>query len=279
MFDNNKKTTIFYLILSFILGLCIFFCSVFSTLKFTVFSPWFLSDTVNSTNYYKDLCEEITDDLINIGDASGLDKSFFNDFVDELLVRKDVQDYIDKFYAGEQLKVDSKGFQKNLRAALDKYINRKGIARNSFSESAVNGFVKEATRIYVSDIEITYFSQIQKSYLKYNNRLNILIAVTAAVIIGIVLLFIFTNKWKHIAVRYIYYAVASAGLLTFLISAIVFLSGITSKIAIISRSLNDLYSTAINSLISTFLCIGFILLAAGAFLWILHNNMRKKVSN
>lgn len=279
MSGDKKITTIIYLILSFVLGLCIFFCSLFSTLKFTVFSPWFLSDTVNSTSYYKDLCEEISDDLINIGDASGLDKSFFDDFVDELLVRKDVQDYIDNFYAGEKLKVDSKGFQNELRLALDKYINRKGIDRNSFSESALNGFIKEATKIYVSDIEITYFSQIQKSYIKYNNRLNIFIAVTAVFIIGIILFLLLTNKWKHIGIRYIYYAAASSGLLTFLIPIVVFLSGITSKIAIISRSLNDLYSACISSLLSTLLFIGVILLIISAFLWILHNNMRKKVSN
>lgn len=279
MFKNEKATTVMYLILSLIMGLCIFACSIFATLKFTIFSPNFLSDTINSTSYYKDLCAELKDDLVNIGDASGLDKNFFDDFVDEVIVRKDVQYYVNDFYAGEKLKVNPSEFQKALRTAIDKYINRKGLDRKTISDEAINGFIKEATDIYVSDIEITYFPQIQKSYLKYDTRLNILMAVTIAVIIAITLIFIFTNKWKHIAVRYIYYATASAGLLTLLLPIIVFLSGVIGKITIISRSLNDLYIACFNSMLYALIFIAATLVIISAFLWIIHNKMRRGVAN
>ncbi len=279
MFKNEKATTVMYLILSLIMGLCIFACSIFATLKFTIFSPNFLSDTINSTSYYNDLCAELKDDLVNIGDASGLDKNFFDDFVDEVIVRKDVQYYVNDFYAGEKLKVNPSEFQKALRTAIDKYINRKGLDRKTISDKAINGFIKEATDIYVSDIEITYFPQIQKSYLKYDTRLNILMAVTIAVIIAITLIFIFTNKWKHIAVRYIYYATASAGLLTLLLPIIVFLSGVIGKITIISRSLNDLYTACFNSMFYALIFIAATLVVISAFLWIIHNKMRRGVAN
>lgn len=279
MFKNEKATTVMYLILSLIMGLCIFACSIFATLKFTIFSPNFLSDTINSTSYYNDLCAELKDDLVNIGDASGLDKNFFDDFVDEVIVRKDVQYYVNDFYAGEKLKVNPSEFQKALRTAIDKYINRKGLDRKTISDKAINGFINEATDIYVSDIEITYFPQIQKSYLKYDTRLNILMAVTIAVIIAITLIFIFTNKWKHIAVRYIYYATASAGLLALLLPIIVFLSGVIGKITIISRSLNDLYTACFNSMFYALIFIAATLVVISAFLWIIHNKMRRGVAN
>ncbi|MEE3428656.1 MAG: hypothetical protein VZQ55_06795 [Ruminococcus sp.] len=279
IFRNEKFTTVMYLVLSFILGLCIFFCSLLSALKFTVFSPSYLTDTLNSTDYYKDLCAEITDDLLNIGDASGLDKSFFDDFIDEVLVRKDVQYYIDDFYAGNKLKVNSSDFQKSLRSALDRYINKKNLTDKDFSEESLNKFVKEADKIYVSHIELTYFSQIQKAFLKYSFKINIYIGITLAVIIAIILLFIFTNKWKHKAIRYIYYAAASAGLVTLIIPIIVFLSGIISKITIISRSLNDLYTACLSSVFITLIFIGGALIAISGFLWVLHSKMRKNVLN
>lgn len=277
--ENKKFTTVMYLILSFILGLCIFFCAAFSTLRFTIFSDSFLTETINSTDYYKDLSDEIADDLVNIGDASGLDKSFFEGFVDEVLVRKDVQYYIDDFYAGNTLKVNTLGFQKNLRSALEKYINKKGLTDSQISQKSINNFVKEASEIYASDIEITYFSQIQKTFRGYSLKLSIYIAVTLAVSIALILLLIFTNKWKHIAVRYIYYGVASAGLLTLIVPAIVFLSGIISKITILNRSLNDLYTACLNSVFITLLITAGGLLVSSGFLWVLHNKLRKNVSN
>ncbi len=277
--NNQKFTTAMYLILSFILGLCVFFCSILFSLRFTVFSPSYLTDTINSTDYYKDLCGEITDDLLNIGDASGLDKSFFEDFVDEVLVRKDVQYYIDDFYAGKKLEVNSSDFQKSLRTALDRYINQKSLTAEDFSEKSINEFVKEADEIYVSHIELTYFSQIQKAFLSYSFKINIYIGITLAVTIAVILLFFFTNKWKHIAVRYIYYATASAGLVTLIIPVVVFFSGIISKITIISRSLNDLYTACLSSVFTTLIFIGGALIAISGFLLVLHSKMRKNALN
>lgn len=268
-----------YLVLSLIMGICIFFCAIFSSLKFTFFSPSFLTETLNSTNYYKDVCAEITDDLVNLGDASGLDKSFFEDFVDEVMVRKDVQYYINDFYAGEKLKVNTLDFQKALRTALDQFINKKGLTENDFSQESVNNFVKEASDIYASDIEIAYFPQIQKSINKYNTRLIIFMAAALALFAVIAAVIIFTNKWKHIAVRYIYYSTASAGLLTVAVPVTVLLSGTVSKIAILNRSLNDLYTAGLQSLLYTILFIGLALIVLSGFLWVLHNKLRKNVSN
>ena len=268
-----------YLVLSLIMGICIFFCAIFSSLKFTFFSPSFLTETLNSTNYYKDVCEEITDDLVNLGDASGLDKSFFEDFVDEVMVRKDVQYYINDFYAGEKLKVNTLDFQKALRTALDQFINKKGLTENDFSQESVNNFVKEASDIYASDIEIAYFPQIQKSINKYNTRLIIFMAAALALFAVIAAVIIFTNKWKHIAVRYIYYSTASAGLLTIAVPVTVLLSGVVSRIAILNRSLNDLYTAGLQSLLYTILFIGLALIVLSGFLWVLHNKLRKNVSN
>lgn len=279
MFKNQKFTTAMYLVLSLIMGICIFFCAIFSSLKFTFFSPSFLTETLNSTNYYKDVCAEITDDLVNLGDASGLDKSFFEDFVDEVMVRKDVQYYINDFYAGEKLKVNTLDFQKALRTALDQFINKKGLTENDFSQESVNNFVKEASDIYASDIEIAYFPQIQKSINKYNTRLIIFMAAALALFAVIAAVIIFTNKWKHIAVRYIYYSTASAGLLTVAVPVTVLLSGTVSKIAILNRSLNDLYTAGLQSLLYTILFIGLALIVLSGFLWVLHNKLRKNVSN
>lgn len=278
IFENKTFVTVMSLILSFVMGLGLFACSVFFSLKFTFFSPSFLTETLNNTHYYEDLCDEITDDLMDIGDASGLDKSFFEGFVDEVLVRQDVQAYIDDFYSGNKPKVNPSEFQKDLRAAIEKYINKNGIDSSSLSEDNINYFVQKASEIYVSNIEIAYFSQLQGMYIKYNSRLNISIAAALIAVVVIALIFIFTNEWKHIALRYIYYATASAGLLSLILVLTAYFSGFISKLTVLTRSLKDMYTACFNSALIVTLVISIFLLAVSAFLWVMHNRLRKKAS-
>lgn len=277
IFENKTFVTIMSLILSFVMGFGLFACSVFFSLKFTFFSPSFLTETLNNTHYYEDLCDEITDNLMDIGDASGLDKSFFEGFVDEVMVRKDVQAYIDDFYSGSKPKVNTSDFQKALRSEIEKYINKSGIDSSTLSEDSINYFVKKASDIYASNIEIAYFSQLQSFYNKYNSRLNISIAVTLIVVLAIALIFIFTNEWKHIALRYIYYATASAGLLSLVLALTAYFSGFISKLTVLTRSLKVMYTACFNSALTVTFVISVLLLSVSAFLWIMHNRMRKKV--
>ncbi len=278
IFKNPKLNTVFSLILSFIMGICILACSLLCAVRFTVFNEDFLIETLNNTDYYPNLCSEISENLMDIGDASGLNKTFFEDFVDEVLVRRDVESYIYKFYSGRELKVNTTNFEKALRTALNTYISQNGIKSESLSQKNINYFVKEASDIYASGIALKYFPSIQKSVMKYTTRFNIFIAVTAVVAIAIALFFIFTNEWKHIAVRYIYYAFSSAALFTFIIPAVVFASGIVSKLTILTRSLNYMYTACINSVFTVILVIAVVLIFISAVLVIVHNKLRKNAS-
>ncbi|MCH5304010.1 MAG: hypothetical protein J1E41_04025 [Ruminococcus sp.] len=279
IFKNETFLSVLYLILAFVMGICIFAFSIFTTLRLTVFTPGFLSETLNQSEYYTDLCDEITDSLMDIGDASGLDKSFFDNFVDEVLVREDVQSYIDAFYSGNSLKVDSSNFEKALKAALEKYEEDNGLDKKDFSEENINYFVEEASKIYVQNVELNYFPYIQEKAIKYTSKLNIYIAVTGVVMLISLLLIIFTNKWKHIAVRYIYYGTASSGLFMLLIPIVVFLSGVIDRITILTRSLNDMYTACINSVFTVILTVAILLIVVSALLWILHNVLRKRALN
>lgn len=77
IFRNKTVKNILYAVLSFVLSVSIVGVALSSLLRFTVLNNSFLTDALNNSNYYTDLCDEITDDLMDIGDASGLDKSFF----------------------------------------------------------------------------------------------------------------------------------------------------------------------------------------------------------
>ena len=276
-FIKNKTVgNILYLILSFILSVCLIAFGICSLIRFTVFTPGFLADCLNGSAYYTDLCDEITDDLLNIGDASGLDKSFFEDFVDEVLVREDVLKYVEDFYAGNKLTVDTEKFEESLSKALAKYQLENNIT-NAPKES-IDFFIKEAADIYAQNVKITYFNMLQKKMLEYRTTFTIYTIVSGALCLALAAFFFFTCEWKHKAVRYFYYSTCCAGLLTILIPAAVFASGILGKIAILSRSLNDMYTAILNTLFVDMVICAIVMFFISAALLIVHGKLRKKVA-
>ncbi len=275
-FRNKTVKNILYAVLAFVLSVSIVGVALSSLLRFTVLNNSFLTDALNNSNYYTDLCDEITDDLMDIGDASGLDKSFFEGFINEVFVREDVQDYIDKFYSGDKLEVDTRHFDESLRTALDKYISAHKI--QSYTDSSLSYFIKEATGIYTQHIELKYFGMLQKLAQDYSSKLvwaMIICIVTAA---AACLLMIFTNEWKHKGVRCIAYSTGAAALFTLLIPAAVYITGIPGKITIISRSLSDMYLTCLNTILTDMFIISGVLFVLFAALVLIHNKIRKKAT-
>ncbi len=275
LFKNEKFVRFLYGVLAFVLSALIVIFSLTTMLKVTVFNSSFLNDVLNNSAYYTDLCDEITDDLVDIGNASGLNKSFFSDLIDEFMVREDIQSYIESFYNGEKLVVNTDNFQRSLRDAIENYEKKKGIDPQTVSEESINYFVVEATKIYSKSIEITYFNMIQKDAMKWSSKMLIYALISIVAIVLIMCFIFFTNKWKHLAVKYFYYATASAGLFVFLIPTVLNVSGILQKIAILSRSLNDLYTSCVNSLLMNMYVISAVLIGLSVVFVIIHKHLRK----
>lgn len=265
---------VLYAVITFILALCLVFGSLITVVRITFFNASFLSDTLNSSQYYKDLCVEITDNLTDLGDASGLNKSFFEGFVSEVLVREDVQSYITNFYEGKPLKVNTSKFDESLQTALKKYIKTNNI--KDVNEENLEYFSAKACKIYADSIKIKYFSSIQDLINNNTGLLTALIVILALISAAICVILIVTNEWKHKALRYIYTAVSSAGLFLLILPISVFASGVIGHIAIMSRSLSDMYTSILYTVLSDMIVISIVLIVIGIALWVIHSRVRRK---
>jgi hypothetical protein len=96
-----------------------------------------------------------------------------------------------------------------------------------------------------------------------------------AVLVILVFIF-FTNKWKHLAIKYFYYATSSSGLFILIVPTVLLASGLLQKVAILNRSLNDLYTAFINTILTDMYIIGGILVVLSVILVVIHNQLRKK---
>ena len=274
--SSYVRHTVFGL-LSFILCVLLFFLSLATVLSVTLFnSSDFLFDSMNSSNYFNDKADEITEDLTDLGYASGLKEEFFDGLINGVMLSNDTQNYLESYYNGEGTKIDTTEFKQTFNAALDKYIDENNIKVTSAASR--DNLVNKAAAVYKNSLEIPFFSSLSSYFLAVKAALPFVIGGLIFFIAVICVVFFLANKWKHRAVKYIYYGVAGAFLTVGVIPTIILLSGVIAKINLESRALYNLFVqySEIARLALVFVALFFLLVAIA--LYIQYRRMHRKVS-
>lgn len=273
---RSRVRAIIYSLMAFLLSFILFVLSFGVMLEATLFNPDFLINNMNSSSYFTDKRDEITQKLVDLGNASGLKEEFFEGFLDELIISEDTSAYLNSYYAGESKQIDTTQFKQEFNEALDKYIEENEI-KNVNSESR-EYLVKRAALIYSSSLEIPLFSRLSVYFINLKNIMPFII--TGLVLVGLIicLVIVFTNKWKHRTVKYICYSFAGAFLTVGVIPAVVLISGKIEQINLTSRALYNLFvQCTSNAFVALLFCAVIFLLIAVA-LFFTYRNLYKKVS-
>lgn len=275
--SRSKVKSVIYTLLAFIMSVLMFLLSFAITLQVTILSPDFLLDNMNSTNYFVEKHQEIVQKLTDLGNAGGLDKSFFDDLLNPVEIYDDTEIYLEEYYLGKSTVVDTTEFRQNFNNALDKYIEENNI-QNVDSESR-EYLVKNASGIYRSSVEVPFFSSASTYILALAKIMPFVIAGLCVMIAAIVLIIVFTNSWRHRALKYICYATSGATLTVGVIPAFVFMSGKIQQINISSRALYTVFVQCANSVMISLLLVAAVLLIISLTLFFTHMNIRKKLIN
>ena len=103
------------------------------------------------------------------------------------------------------------------------------------------------------------------------------IAGLCVMIAAIVLVIVFTNSWKHRALKYLCYATSGATLTVGIIPTLVFISGKIQQINISSRALYTVFVQSANSVMISLSIVAAAFLIISLTLFFVHMNMRKKL--
>lgn len=263
-FSSKLKVAV-YIVMAFILSIILFFLSISVVLEASLFNSEFIIDNMNSSNYFSDKKDEITQSLTDLGYASGLDESFFSGFIDEVSLHNDTETYINNYYSGKSNAVDVTNFKQKFNNALDSYISKNKI--DNVNAQNREYLVKKASDIYRESLEIPTFAKISSYIVKLKTIMPFLIG--GLLIAGAALCFIIikTNYWKHRAVKYLYYATASAFLSVGIIPVLVLISGKIKLANFSSRALYNLFVQCSNNLLVAlaFCSVLFLLISAALF--------------
>lgn len=273
---NSKVRHIIYGIISFVLSFVLFLLSFAIVLQSTILNPSYIMDNMNASNYFVDKRDEIKESLVDLGYASGLDEKFFENVVDEVTIHDNTQAYLNSFYAGEKAKIDTTAFKQKFNSELDSYISKNNlkVANDGSREYLIN----QAANIYAAALRIPLFATLSVYLIALKNMMPLIIGGLAVLVAIICVIIIFTNRWKHRAVRYICYSTSAAFLTVGIIPAVLLSTGYMSKINIDSRAFYNLFVLGMNNiLIAVAICsVIFFIISIGLFF--LHKSMRRHAS-
>lgn len=273
---NSKVRHIIYGIISFVLSFVLFLLSFAIVLQSTILNPSYIMDNMNTSNYFVDKRDEIKESLVDLGYASGLDEKFFENVVDEVTIHDNTQAYLNSFYAGEEAKIDTTAFKQKFNSELDSYISKNNlkVANDGSREYLIN----QAANIYAAALRIPLFATLSAYLIALKNMMPLIIGGLAVLVAILCVIIIFTNSWKHRAVRYICYSTSAAFLTVGIIPAVLLSTGYMSKINIDSRAFYNLFVQSMNNiLIAVAICsVIFFIVSIGLFF--LNKSMRRHAS-
>ena len=273
---NSKVRHIIYGIISFVLSFVLFLLSFAIVLQSTILNPSYIMDNMNASNYFVDKRDEIKESLVDLGYASGLDENFFENVVDEVTIHDNTQAYLNSFYAGDEAKIDTTAFKQKFNSELDSYISKNNlkVANDGSREYLIN----QAANIYAAALRIPLFATLSVYLIALKNMMPLIIGGLAVLVAILCVIIIFTNRWKHRAVRYICYSTSAAFLTVGIIPAVLLSTGYMSKINIDSRAFYNLFVLGMNNiLIAVAICSAiFFIISVGLFF--LRKSMRRHAS-
>lgn len=273
---NSKVRHIIYGIISFVLSFVLFLLSFAIVLQSTILNPSYIMDNMNASNYFVDKRDEIKESLVNLGYASGLDEKFFENVVDEVTIHDNTQAYLNSFYAGEEAKIDTTAFKQKFNSELDSYISKNNlkVANDGSREYLIN----QAANIYAAALRIPLFATLSAYLIALKNMMPLIIGGLAVLVAILCVIIIFTNSWKHRAVRYICYSTSAAFLTVGIIPAVLLSTGYMSKINIDSRAFYNLFVQSMNNILIALAICSVIFFIASIGLFFLHKSMHRHAS-
>lgn len=273
---NSKVRHIIYGIISFVLSFILFLLSFAIVLQSTILNPSYIMDNMNTSNYFVDKRDEIKESLVDLGYASGLDEKFFENVVDEVTIHDNTQAYLNSFYAGEKAKIDTTAFKQKFNSELDSYISKNNlkVANDGSREYLIN----QAANIYAAALRIPLFATLSVYLVALKNMMPLIIGGLAVLVAILCVIIIFTNRWKHRAVRYICYSTSAAFLTVGIIPAVLLSTGYMSKINIDSMAFYNLFVQSMNNILIAIAICSVIFFIVSIGLFFLHKSMCRHAS-
>lgn len=263
-------------VFAFLISLLLFFASLLLVTDSTVLQESYARKSMEESSYYQQLTMEIRNHLQGYSDATGIDKEFFSECVEELQVRDAVSQELDSLYQNKASTLGAEQVKKDFYTKFEAYAQSRNMELTEETRAALQYLAGVCAEDYISAVSIPFLSTFSLLVQKLDGiALKALLALVVIIVI-LIAYFFFVNRWKHRAVRYLIYALSGGFLLVLSLPAAVLLSNKIGQIALVNESAYGFAVNYLNGIFYMMLIIAAVLAVLIAVLAIVYRTMRKR---
>lgn len=262
-------------ILSFLICLLSFFLIFLVIAKITILNENFMVKTMNKSNFYYQVKNELAEQMAVYEGTSGFNNNFFNNAIDINMVEKDAKIIVHNIYSNNNEIIDVSEFKKVL---YDKFMEEANTREDNITnetQKSLEYFAQTCAETYLNIIKVPFSNQVSLLINSFVKPVNIAILALSGSILFIALFMFLISKSN--SVRYFIYALESEFLFAIIIPTVYFISGKINNIPIINQALRNFAIFYVNRILYHFIYIAIIILLLIIILLIIYGKTLKKV--
>lgn len=268
-------------ILAFICSLSLFFLAVLIILKYTMFSPTFMIQQMDTVEYSEVLSKEINSEIEDLGRGSNIPPEILENSVSAQLVEENMKNYVNRLYENEPFELigESEVTQK-INESIYQYAEEKGYAIDDQTEVGISKLTQSSAQIFKQYIELPYFSlYIKKVNLYQKPLMQLMIGTLVLFLLLFVALLFVLDSWVHLYIRYFAYILNGSSLMLIVLPTYLYFHGFVNRIGMASEAIYLFLVSYINHFLLWFIWTGIIGLAISLYIWLVSEFVRRKTLN
>ncbi len=217
---------LFSFFISFFLFLLLFVCIS----KATLLNEGYLLATLDKTNYYADVTQELTEDFKRSAGAAGFQPSVYDGFLKEAEVKEAATAYIETSFTGKEAVVDQDSFKKKLNTYLHEIIKKENLKLDEDSRQRLDKYIRINAQGYKQYVQFPFIQYMVMGVQMMDRILPFAIGACAILLLFSVFFLIRMKMKKENTLLFLGSAAGGAGWMLALLPAGILLGGFTHRI-------------------------------------------------
>lgn len=223
---NKLLSGLFSFFISFFLFLLLFVCIS----KATLLNEGYLLATLDKTNYYADVTQELTEDFKRSAGAAGFQPSVYDGFLKEAEVKEAAIAYIETSFTGKEAVVNQDSFKTKLNTYLHEIIKKENLKLDEESRQRLDKYIRINAQGYKQYVQFPFIQYMVMGVQMMDRILPFAIGACAILLLFSVLFLIRMKMKKENTLLFFGSAVGGAGWMLALLPAGILLGGFTHRI-------------------------------------------------
>jgi len=208
-----KKNKIVSLMLSFLLSVFLLLTFIAIVIPRTLLNESSTARSLRNVGFSDAVYEQIQDSLIDVLFPTGFTNDVINGVFTPYDVYHDLNYYLSSVFAGQVPVLSRNEMMERLDINIDNYLLEIDIVRSEIDEGVIDGIIQAIFNEYDNYVRFPFIFQIARTSISFESYFLLLMIVSGISALLTAGAIYFTNRFTHIALRYIAFSFGTTALM------------------------------------------------------------------